>query len=421
MTSTLSQRDRGILRELGHVVAEIAALPDQARTAERWRCQNDLQSVRPMVRVYQLPWRELDVDGELATKTEDGWARDVEQGLRQTLYQWKHMRWDMVVEPVFHTPYVVHSTGYGIDAHMDEIPHDEAGGVTAKRYTCQIFDQSDLEKIRFPELTLDKEATEALYQRAADLFEGILDVEIQGCVAHSYAPWDRLAEWCNPQQVLMDLVLRPDFIHAAMERLTSAYMHELDQLEALNALSFGSGNYGVGEGGLGYTDDLPKPRAPSEPVRLTQQWGGAMAQIFSEVSPEMHEEFALAYEKRLLDRFGLNYYGCCEPLDRKVDVISRSLPALRKISMSPWVDHKRGADAIAGRFVYSAKPNPAFLANDVNWDKDSARSELEAILAATEGRNVELILKDVSTVRFDPGRVWDWTEMAMTMARQYEE
>jgi hypothetical protein len=27
----------------------------------------------------------------------------------------------------------------------------------------------------------------------------------------------------------------------------------------------------------------------------------------------MHEEFALQYEKRWLERFGLTYYGCCEP------------------------------------------------------------------------------------------------------------
>ncbi|MFC1671941.1 hypothetical protein ACFL01_02275 [Planctomycetota bacterium] len=417
----VSEHDRGILRELAREVADVAALPDHARTAELWRRLNDLQSIRPMVRIYQLPWRELDVDGELELHTEDPWARGVERQFRETLYQWKHMRWDMVVEPVFHTPYVVHSTGYGIEAEMDQIPHDEAGGVTAKHYNCQIADEADVDKIQFPELTLDQEATERLFQRASDLFEGILDVRVQGRVAHNYSPWDRLAEWCNPQQVLMDLALRPEFVHAAMERLTSAFMCELDQVEALDIPTLSSGNYGVGQGGLGYTDDLPAPKDSSEPVRLRHQWGGSQAQIFSEVSPAMHEEFALAYEKRILDRFGLNYYGCCEQLDAKVDVISRNLPKLRKISMSAWTDPQRGADAIAGRFVFSAKPNPAFFATDGTWDRVSAGKELEGILAATEGKNVELILKDVSTVRFEPARVWEWAEMAMTMAGRYSD
>ena len=421
MKKPISEYDRVILRELAHDVAEIAAQPDHAGTAQRWQRLNDLHSVRPMVRIYQLPWRELDVDGELEIRTEGSWARKTEREFRQTLYQWRHMRWDMVVDPVFYTRHVVHSTGFGINADMQQIPHDEAGGITSKHYHCQISDESDLEKIRFPELGLDKEATEAEFQLAADVFDGILEVKVGRRFAHNYAPWDRLAEWCNPQQVLVDLALRPEFIHAAMERLTSAYMHELDQLEALNVLSVSSGNFGVGQGGLRFTSDLPSPANAPDPVRLKNQWGGAMAQIFSDVSPDMHEEFALAYEKRFLSRFGLNYYGCCEPLDRKVGIISRHLPGLRKISMSPWVDPGRGAEQIAGHFVYSAKPNPAFLATDTVWDSMHAREELESILDATEGRNVELILKDVSTVRFQPNRVWEWTDMAMSLVRRYEE
>ena len=415
----ISKQDREILRGLASKIAEIASSDEHAETAEKWRRTNDLDSVRPMVKIYQLPWRELDVDGELELKCEDDWARGVENNFRQTLYQWNHMRWDMVVEPVFYVGYHVHSTGFGIQAHMQQISHDANGGVTAKHYDCQIANEDDLEKIKMPELTLDKEGTEAAHAQAADIFDGILEVVTTGPRSFGYAPWDRLAEWCNPQQVLMDLALRPEFIHAAMDRLTSAYMCELDQLEELNALSIGNGNYTVGQGGNAQTNDLPRP-AEGEPVRLKHMWGGAMAQIFSEVSPDMHEEFALAYESRILNRAGLSYYGCCEPLDRKVDIIAKHLPNMRKISMSPWVDHKRGADACAGRFVYSAKPNPAFLATDNKWDRDSARKEIESILAATEGKNVEFILKDVSTVRFEPKRVWEWTEMVMTAAREVE-
>ena len=44
-------------------------------------------------------------------------------------------------------------------------------------------------------------------------------------------------------------------------------------------------------------------------------WGCSNAQIFSEVSPKMHWEFALEHDLRWLRRWGLNYYGCCEPLD----------------------------------------------------------------------------------------------------------
>jgi len=42
----------------------------------------------------------------------------------------------------------------------------------------------------------------------------------------------------------------------------------------------------------------------------------------------------------------------------------RLIPGVRKVSMSPWVNGERGAAAIGSDYVYSRKPNPAFLA----WD-----------------------------------------------------
>ena len=411
--------DKDIIRRLATEIAEIAALPEQTETAELWRAVNDLKSIRPTVRIYQLPWRELDVNGELELQCQDSWARKLENQFRQTLYQWKYMRHDIVVEPTVKVPYAIHHTGFGISTQMEELPHDEKGGVTSKHYDVQIANEDDIEKIKFPTLTPQPEETKERVAYTKELLGDILDVVPQGRVKHSYSPWDRLAEWCSPEQVLMDLALRPDFIHSLMERLTSAYMHELDQLEEKSLLSISNGNYGVGEGGLGFTNELPDQEKPGKPVRLEDHWGGAMAQIFSEVSPEMHEEFALAYEQRLLNRFGLSYYGCCEPLDRKVDIVSRNILTLRKISMSPWVNPKRGAEAINGRFVYSAKPNPAFLATKGLWDRKSAEKELRNILEVTEGKNVELILKDVSTVCFEPSRVWEWCNMAMDLVLSY--
>lgn len=408
-----TDHDKSVIRPLAEKVAEIAQDPHQQERARMWQRLNDLDPERPMVRIYQIPWREMDVEGELTLECEEDAARAVEWNLRQTIYRWKHFPADMVVEPVYPVSYAINSTGYGMHADVEAIPHDSRGGVSAKHYRCQIADEKDVEKIQMPELSHDREATRARREWMEDLLGGVLSVEVRGKVAHNYAPWDRLAEWMSPNQILIDLISRPEFLHAAMERLTGAYEHEMDQLEEMNLLSIADGNYGVGQGGLGYTDELPQDDCDLQHPRLRDQWGGAMAQIFSEVSPVMHEEFALKYEKRLLDRFGLSYYGCCEPLHKKVDVIARNLPNLRKISMSPWVDAEEGAEAIDGRFVFSFKPNPAFLAPDGTWDKKDARRELERTLDAAAGCPVELILKDISTVRFEPRRLWEWAEMAM--------
>ena len=57
--------DATVLRELGKQVAEIAALPVQQETIGLWKALNGLKPARPMVAIDQIPWHEMDVDGEL--------------------------------------------------------------------------------------------------------------------------------------------------------------------------------------------------------------------------------------------------------------------------------------------------------------------------------------------------------------------
>ena len=61
----LSQADTAILRELASELAGYAALPVHAEKARMWQRLNDLRSERPMVWMNEIPWHEMDVDGEL--------------------------------------------------------------------------------------------------------------------------------------------------------------------------------------------------------------------------------------------------------------------------------------------------------------------------------------------------------------------
>jgi len=41
-------------------------------------------------------------------------------------------------------------------------------------------------------------------------------------------------------------------------------------------------------------------------------------------------------------------------------------------------------------------------------------------MEATDGAcHVELIMKDISTVRYHPQRLWEWSRIAMEVAEQY--
>jgi hypothetical protein len=132
----------------------------------------------------------------------------------------------------------------------------------------------------------------------------------------------------------------------------------------------------------------------------------------------MHEEFDVAYATRWYERFGLVYYGCCEPLDRKIDVI-RAIPHLRKIYISPWANVQMSAERIGGDFVMSRKPNPAFFAAPT-WDPAVIEQDLRETLdaCAEHGCPVEFIQKDISTVCYEPQRLWEWQDIAMRLVQE---
>ena len=100
-----------VLRILGERLAAIAALPVHAETASSWRAMNGLKHVKPMVWIDEVPWHEMDVDGELRLQTTSEWSRYHEWEMRKLIYQWEHMPADMVVEPVVYSPLVVAQHG----------------------------------------------------------------------------------------------------------------------------------------------------------------------------------------------------------------------------------------------------------------------------------------------------------------------
>lgn len=411
----MNSKDVELLRELGRRVAEIAALPVQLETVAAWKALNELNPARPAFMIEQIPWHEMNIDEELTCRCEDAFCREIEGRLRRTIYRWEHMRADRVVQAAVQIPKVIHNTGFGITVAEDVAVLDPTNDVVGHRYHDQLADESDIARIRDPEFHLDATATGEAEARAREIFDGILEVHMQG-VFPAYAPWDRLVTWRGPEAALYDLVDRPEFIHALLRRLTDAYLVMLDQLEEQGLL--GTGQQTIHCTGA-FTNELPAAGANPRRSRAKDLWTFGMSQIFSTVSPAMHETFELPYLAPWFERFGLVYYGCCEPLDRKMDMV-RKLPNVRKVSMSPWIDVRRGAEQIGSDFVFSRKPSPAFLAGDV-WHSEAVEKDLRETLDAcrANGCPCELILKDISTVNYEPQRLWEWNTIAARLVREY--
>lgn len=415
---TLSARDIDVLRHLAGEVAGIAALPVHQEKASLWTRLNDLKSVRPMVWINEICWNEMDVDGELTLQAEHPWARKQERGLRRTIYQWRHLPGDMIVNDYLACPLAIESTGFGISEDVDIIKTDDTNDVVSRHFKKQISDWPDLEKIRLPVVTHNVAETEARFQLMNSVFGGIIPVRKTGQSHVWFTPWDFLIRWWGIEEAMTDMYDRPDFVHAAVERMVDAWMVEMDQFDALNLLALDNNNTRVGSGGYGYVSSLPGNDYVPNHVKPDNMWGCSNAQIFSEVSPEMHWDFALSHDMRWLQRWGLTYYGCCEPLDGKAGILGR-IPNLRKVSVSPWCRSDRAIAAFGAKYVLSRKPSPAILAED-HWHPERARADLVEFMEKTGGNcHVELIMKDISTVRYQPQRLWEWSRIAMEVAEQF--
>ena len=119
---------------------------------------------------------------------------------------------------------------------------------------------------------------------------------------------------------------------------------------------------------------------------------------------------------RIFEQFGDVYYGCCERLDDRLDILE-ALPNVRKISCSPWSNPEHFASVLNKRYIMSNKPNPAFVGSG---DLDASKREMEDVIRAAKshGTRLEMILKDNSTVHYHPERLWEFSRMAMELVQK---
>jgi len=411
-----SEAEIQIIRSLAARVSEIAQLPVQEEKRSLWRQLNSLQRPRPLVIVDQVCWGEMNVDDELTCQTTDPALRGIEGELRHRIYKWTHFPVDHVVEPYWGVSHRVTGAGMGVETHA-EYAESHSGSVVGQRYENQFQTEADVEKIQMPHLVYDKAETMQRFNQVNDLFGDILDVRLNGatCIVEHQGIWDHISFLMSVEGALYAMIDTPELVHKVLAKMVAFYRSSLEQCEALGVLP--RAQHTIHCTGA-YTDELPADGYDPDRPRVKDLWCFTMAQMFSSVSPAMMDEFEVPYVSQLAELFGMVYYGCCEPLHNKMDQV-RKIPNVRKISMSPWADPQRGAEEIGGDYVFSCKPNPAHLAME-SFDEGLVRRELENVksLCEANGCPLEFILKDISTVRQQPERLWKWAQIAMDVAEQ---
>ncbi|MGI5894500.1 MAG: hypothetical protein ACOX6P_07910 [Candidatus Merdivicinus sp.] len=405
--------DLSILRGLAWQYAQAAQSKQNEERRILHRAVNDLKMIRPVVLIAEIPFHELDFDGSLTLQCQDEVFRDAENFFRRKLFQWKYFPADMILTPYFPVGKIVKNSGIGVEVDQKTLAADQNNHIVAHEYHDQIATEEDLAKIHMPVLTYEEAATRARFEKIANAIGDILPVRITG--QNSYmSMWDKISSLRGVTPLLIDLAERPEFSHAIIRKFADIEISLSEQMEKL-------GLYEANPIDIHCTSALNSTlpgESDGSPVKRSQVWGRGMAQIFSSVSKAMHEEFDINYMKEVMEPFGLTYYGCCEPLDRKIDIVEK-LPHLRKISITPWADVDVAAEAIGPKYVLANKPNPAAVA--VSLEEDALRRDITRTLSACRrnGCSCDIVLKDISSVNYRLDNLVRWERTVMDLVQRY--
>ncbi len=406
----IGEEDRKILRGLAAKKHEYANRPEMEENRKLWRATNDLKMIKPPIYINEICWSEMVPDDDLTIRCTHPFAKELEEFLRQEIYCYEHGFGNMIVEDYLESPLVVYDSGFGIDEDVDVKVSDRNPDVVSREFHPFIETMDDVEKIQTPEVYLDMERTCQYTELMRDIFDGVIEVRQVGARGLWFTPWDYLIRVMGIEDTMINLIEEPEFVEAVVERYVDCAMVRMAKYRELGVWASNNTSCRVGSGGYGIVSCLDDPDKALTHCDTKQMWGCGNAQIFSSVSPEMHWQFSTQYEMKWLSQFGLNYYGCCEPLHNKMDIMDR-IPNLRKVSMSPWNDLEMAAPRCKGKYVMSTKPNPAVFANG-EFDENVARKDIEKILKQTDGCSIELIMKDISTVDYKPEKLWRWAKLA---------
>lgn len=406
------KKDKLILGELASKYFELANSDKNKQNILLHKMVNDLKQPRPIVLIDEIPWHEMNINNELTLQCEDASLRKIEYFFKTNIYKWTHMPADMVLKPYFSVPKIINSTGIGVNTIVNEHQQNSR----SHTFTDQFQTEEDLSKLHNETISYDHETTMQNYFIVADIIGDILPVKITGeetGYGLGCKTIDDIVFFRGLDTFFYDFIERPEFMHQLISRLTDIFIDKIIQYD----------NLGLFDGDAYYlhcTSALTNDLQPNQNnIKAKDVWGRGLAQMFGSVSPEMHNEFDIQYMIKAMNPFGLVYYGCCEPLDKKINILEQ-LPNLRKISITPWANIDCAAEVIRSKYVIASKPNPSQLAV-ANLDEESIRNELNRIVKACKrnGCSCDIVLKDITTVCNRPENLFRWQQLAMEAVNNY--
>jgi len=206
----VSEKDKKVLRELAKRVAELAARPVEEEKKQLWYKLNSLEETRPVIFCDpELGWNEIIKDSDL--KCEGDLARMWENMLRKEIFWGECMGDDRVVDIHFNVPHIAKSTGWGMDK---KVIGSLAEG--SYRWEAPLKSYDDLDKLHYPDIIVDYEKSDLVFNQAQEIFGDILKVRRKDIWWWTLGMTWTLVDLRGLDQILYDMYDHPQELHRLM-------------------------------------------------------------------------------------------------------------------------------------------------------------------------------------------------------------
>lgn len=375
-----------------------ASSPRNDEILRLWRAQAQGRRDTPPVRLlFSNFWHEV-IGSRL--ECEGGDARRIEAKLLDTLVGRELFDDDTPISPTFDLSWRTFVEPYGVRSKMTRAPGAHAQGF---HIDPVIFDlEAEIDCLQGGRFGVNREATEREQALAEDVLGDILLVrKVMGSLQGPMT--GPLVHLMGMEAYLMAMYDCPDAVHQAMDMATNVYERYYDFLEQERLLLPTNGFSPLNQESFSFTDELPSDHVS----RTTECWGFLESQETTGVSASTFGEFVFPYQQRLVDRYGLLSYGCCERVDALwCDYLSK-WSNLRKLSVSPFNDESVIGEALRGsKVVYYSKPRAEYVTCEGPLDDEAILRYFRGVCEAASGCLFEIAQREVGTIygEFERGR-----------------
>lgn len=402
-------KDREILRRLAAKQLEYATSPRNGEILKQWEALAQGRRETPTVRLLFSNFINEVITPRMECEGEE--AREIEYTLLSTLVGRELFDDDTPISPTFDLTWDSWASPFGI---KNKVTH--AKDSIGFHIDPMVEDLgSEIDKLRGGSFGIDREKT---LRRRAFADEMIGDILPTRMVMPSLtgAITNPLVGLMGMENYYFAMYDYPDELHEVMDMATRVYEEYYDFLEREGLLLPTCGISPIAQESFAFNSELPTDRVE----KTTQCWGFLESQETTAVSVETYGEFVYPYLDRLVKRYGLLSYGCCERVDALWEGYLSKWKNLRKLSVSPFNNEPQIGEYLRGsNVVYYSKPRAEFVTNPGPMDEEALRAYFKMVCESASGCLFEMAQREVGTIFGDFERGRRYVQIARECISEY--